>query len=397
MAAASFRGLEQWDYIVKIAFIGTRGVPASYSGFETFVEELGVRLAEAGHEVTVYGRKHHHGRRPRDYRGMRLRFVFGIRTKHLDTISHTLVSSLDALRRQYDIVVMCISGNSPAAVIPRLSGAKVVLNVDGSDWRRRKWGRLARTYIRLSEKLAVTIPNATVTDSRVMHRYYKERLGAETICIAYGADMPAPETTGILERLGIQPRRYLLFVGRLVPENCADHLVRAYEELHPDMACVVVGDAPYDGGYIAQLHRMGPHVIFPGYVFGVGYRELMHNAYAVVLCSEVGGTHPVLVEAMAAGNCVIVNDTPANLEVIDNAGLSYPGRYGSRGLVPVLDRLIKDPELVSHYRERARARAYAAYSWDRVTEQYLRLFRSLLGEIREWDEETMVAAGGPTR
>jgi glycosyltransferase involved in cell wall biosynthesis len=319
---------------------------------------------------------------------MRLVYVPGVASKHLDTITHTLMSCLHALTRRYDVVVMCISGNSPAALLLRLGGARVVLNVDGSDWRRRKWGALARAYIRLSEWLATRLPDATVTDSDVMHRYYRERFGVDTDCITYGADMPLPKPTGVLERFGLAPRRYLLLVGRLVPENCAHHLVDAYERLDTDLRCVVVGDAPYARDYIAELHRRGPHVVFPGYVFGDGYRELMHNAWAVVLCSEVGGTHPVLVEAMAAGNCVIVNDTPANLEVVADAGVPYRGIKGADGLLEVLEELLPEERRVEASRLAARARAERCYSWDRVTDQYERVFARLTG--RELEDRTGV-------
>jgi glycosyltransferase involved in cell wall biosynthesis len=311
------------------------------------------------------------------HRGMRLVRVPGIATKHLDTISHTFVSCLHALFQPYDIVVMCISGNSPLAFIPRLRGTRVVMNVDGSDWRRKKWGRLARAYIKMSEWFSIHLPNATVTDSQVMRRYYLERYGAETVCISYGGDMPPTEATGILSRLGIRPQAYLLAVGRLVPENCIHHLVDAYSELERDLACVVVGDAPYQKEYIADLKRRGPDVLFTGYQFGDGYRELMQNAYAFVLCTEVGGTHPVLLEAMAAGNCVVVNDTPANLEVIGDAGIPYRGADGAAGLRAVLQTLLADEPTVERYRGLARTRVQSEYSWNAVATEYERLFKEL--------------------
>jgi len=363
---------------MRIAFVGTRGVPARYSGFETFVEEVGVRLVARGHDVTVYSRRHMAKECSATYRGMRQAWVRGIATKHLDTISHTMISCLRVVMRRYDVVVMCIAGNSPLAWLPRLRGTKVVLNVDGSDWRRRKWGRLARTYIRLSERLALLTPNATVTDSRIMHQYYLERFGADTACITYGAHMPPVDGTETLRAFGLAPRRYLLLVGRLVPENCAHHLVEAFEQLTTEMKCVVVGDAPYVDDYIGDLKRRGPHVIFTGYLFGDGYRELMQHAYAFVLCSEVGGTHPVLVEAMAAGNCVVVNDTPANLEVIGDAGIPYRGEQGARGLLPVLRRLLEAESTVEDYRRRAKSRAESRYCWESITDQYEQLFTGLL-------------------
>jgi glycosyltransferase involved in cell wall biosynthesis len=364
---------------MRIAFVGTRGVPATYSGFETFVEQLGKRLVNRGHEVSVYCRRHHAPSRLDRYEGMRLVYVPGWATKHLDTITHSLTSCLHAWFQHYDVMVMCISGNSPLCIFPRLGGTKVVLNVDGSDWRRKKWGPLARAYIKASEWLATRLPNVMVTDSLVMHRYYLETFGKDSACIPYGADVPAAEGSETLRRLGIRPGAYILLVGRLVPENCADHLVDAYADLETDLACVVVGDAPYARQYLQDLKRRGKRVIFPGYVFGEGYRELLHNAYVFVLCSEVGGTHPVLVEAMAAGNCVVVNGTPANLEVIDGAGLSYDGANGSRALRDVLVPLLNDPARVERYRQLAAQRAKQAYSWDTVTNQYEEIFEALTG------------------
>jgi glycosyltransferase involved in cell wall biosynthesis len=311
---------------------------------------------------------------------MHLRYVRGVATKHLDTITHTGLACLDTMRRDFDVVVMCISGNSPLTVLPRLGGAKVVLNVDGSDWRRKKWSAPARAYIQLSEWLSTRLPDATVTDSRVMQQYYLERFGAHTTCITYGAEVPAPAGNETLDRLGLLSRGYFLLVGRLVPENCAHHLVDAYQQLASKLECVIVGDAPYAQQYIDDLKRRGPRVTFPGYIFGEGYRELMHHAYAVVVASEVGGTHPVLVEAMAAGNCVVVNDTPANLEVIAGAGLSYPGRLGAGALRHVLERLEQSPAIAESYRELAAKRAAAEYSWDAVCDAYEALFAGLLGK-----------------
>jgi glycosyltransferase involved in cell wall biosynthesis len=252
-----------------------------------------------------------------------------------------------------------------------------VLNVDGSDWRRKKWGKFARTYIKLSEWFSIHLPDATVTDSRVMQQYYRQRFGVETECIYYGADMPPPTKPGILKQLGIDPRGYLLLVGRLVPENCIHHLVDAFERLDTNFRCVIVGDAPYQKEYIADLRRRGPHVLFTGYLFGDSYRELMQNAYAVVLCTEVGGTHPVLVEAMSAGNCVVVNDTPANLEVIGDAGIMYQGSLGADGLLPVLQSLLQDEPRVERYRGLARAHLQDGYSWNTITSQYELLFARL--------------------
>ena len=371
---------------MKIALIGTRGVPASYSGFETCAEQLGARLAGRGHAVTVYNRAHHVRYAAPTYKGMRLVRVPGIATKHLDTFSHTAVSLLHALTQGYDGLIVFIAGNAPLCLIPRLfSRVRVILNVDGLDWKRRKWGAFARRYIRWSERLATRLAHVVVTDSRRVQDYYRQVYGAETVFIPYGAEV-SPRLPGeLLRRFGLTPSRYVLFVGRLVPENCAHHLVEAWLILRrqgclpADMNCVITGDAPYVADYIAALKasaREDPSIIFTGYQFGDAYAELASNALIFVETSEVGGTHPALVEAMAFGNCVVVNDTPENLETIGEAGLSYSGARGGPALAEVLEGLLAQPALVAEYRCRSQAHARARYSWEQVTDQYEALLLS---------------------
>jgi glycosyltransferase involved in cell wall biosynthesis len=366
---------------LRIAMLGTRGVPASYSGFETCVEELGARLGARGHDVTVYCRVPHITYPGTSYRGMRLVKLPTIRSKHLDTIVHTLLSSLHALVRRYDVALYFNVGNSPVAWIPRLAGQRVVLNVDGLDSRRKKWGRLARLYIRACERWAARFPDRVVTDSRRIERYYREQCGTTSTYIAYGAEPVAVAPGPHVARFGLEPRRYVLFVGRLVPENCAHHLVEAFAGLPTDLRCVIVGDAPYSADYIRALRATAdPRVIFTGYLFGEGYRELLSNAYAFVETSEVGGTHPALLEAMAAACCVVVNDTPENLETVGDAGLSYDGAIGVGSLRNVLEGLLKDPVLTASYGRRGLDRVRRHYSWDDVTDRYERLFHEVLGE-----------------
>jgi len=369
------------DARLRIAMLGTRGVPARYSGFETCVEELGTRLAARGHEVVVYCRVPHIDHPGRSYRGMRLVKLPTIQSKHLDTIVHTLLSSLHVLGGRHDIALYFNVGNSPLTWIPRVAGQRVILNVDGLDWKRKKWGRAAQAYIRECERWATRFPHRVVTDSRRVEEYYRTRHGALSTCIAYGADPFRTPPGPHLSRLGLEPARYVLFVGRLVPENCAHHLTEAWRGLATDLRCVIVGDAPYAEEYIRSVKNTAdPRVVFTGYLYGEGYRELLSNAYCFVETSEVGGTHPALLEAMAAGCCVVVNDTPENLETIGDAGLAYHGDLGAVGLQPVLERLLKDPALVAEQGGRGLDRVRLRYSWDGVVDAYERLFRELLAE-----------------
>lgn len=364
---------------MRIAMVGTRGIPASYSGFETCVEELGSRLVKRGHEVIVYCRSHHISYPGTAYRGMRLVKLPSLRRKHLDTIVHTFLSVCHTLAVPFDIVLMFIPGNSPLSLIPRLAGHKVALHVDGLDWKRAKWGTWAKRYLRIAEYLATKIPHAIVTDSRWVEAYYQARYGARSTYIPYGSDVEWTQPGEHLRRYGLRPRGYILFVGRLVPENCVHHLVDAFEGLRTDLKCVIVGDAPYAEDYIRHLRATrNPNVLFTGYLFGEGYRELASNAYCFVEPSEAEGIHPALIEAMAFGNCVVINDTPSNLEAMGDAGLAYEGKGRAESLRCQLQWLIDHPERVGAYRRRAKERAESLYSWDAVTDQYEQLFADLI-------------------
>jgi len=366
---------------MKIALLGTRGIPASYSGFETCVEQLGQRLVERGHDVTVYCRSHHIAYDQPTFKGMQLVKHGTVANKYLDTIIHSFISSLHGLIKGYDIGLYFIAGNSPVTWIPRLVGTKTILNVDGLDWKREKWPLLAKKYIQAAEFLATKLPTAYLTDSRVVQAYYQDQYNNRPPYIPYGSEVEKLPPGETLEKFGLEPDKYILFVGRLVPENCAHHLVDAFKTLDTDMRCVIVGDAAYAQEYITSLKASAaddPRIIFTGYVFGQGYHELGSNAYIFVETSGVGGTHPALIEAMAFENCVITHDTPENLETIGDAGFGYDGKEGAESLRDILSQLLANPERIEEYRQKALERARIYYSWENVTDAYERLFYQLL-------------------
>lgn len=364
---------------MKIAMLGTHGIPAGYGGFENAVEQISTRLAARGHEVVVYCRPQAIEYEGDSYKGVRLAKLPTIPSKHLDTIVHTGVSTLHLLAgSRCDVALYFIAGNSPLSFLPRLRGIPTAINVDGLDSRRQKWNRLAKAYLRFTEWLAPHAATRVITDSRIVQQYYRKRFGADTVYIPYGADpRPAPGTQW-LDEFGVKPREYFLFVGRLEPENCAHVLIEAYKGLKTDKKLVIVGDAPYSGDYISRLKQnAGENIIFTGYVFGSGYWQLNQNAFALVEPTTAGGTHPVIVEAMAAGNCVVVSDHPPNLETLGEAGLSYDSRIGASDLRRVLKQLLEDPAAVEDYRLKARERARQQFNWEVVTDQYEKLCREL--------------------
>ena len=360
---------------MRLAILGIRGIPASYGGFETFAEELSSRLVGRGHHVTVYGRSNNVRRTGRTYKGVRLVVLPTVRMKHLDTVVHTLVSVCHALFGDYECILICNAANAPFALVPRLRGIPVALNVDGIERRRRKWGWMGRAYYRVAERLATIIPNVIITDAVVIQEYYRKRYRTEASMIAYGTDCARAETHETLDALGLAPRRYLLYVSRLEPENNAEMVIRAFEGVGLDMPLLVVGDAPYARNYIRRLKSTrDARIRFPGAIYGSGYRELQSHAYAYIHATEVGGTHPALVEAMGAGNCVIVYDTPENREVAADAGLYFDGIESLRRQI---EFIAANPNAVLSQRARAHERARDRYSWEAITDSYERLLSGL--------------------
>jgi glycosyltransferase involved in cell wall biosynthesis len=358
---------------LRIAILGTRGIPAGYGGFETFAEQLSVRLAARGHAVTVYGRKRYIRHDGPDYRGVRVRLLPTVMHKYLDTPVHTLLSTLHVLFRRQDVLLYCNSANAFCTGLPRLFGMRVALNVDGLEWQRAKWNAFGRAVYRLSEWLSTLLPHRVVTDARVVEAYYLRRFGAPSTYIPYGTPVGRVARADAPRRWGAAPRRYLLYVSRLEPENNALAVVRAFERVRTDLRLLVVGDAPFSTAYIRELRSTrDPRIVFTGYVFGEGYRELQSHAYLYIQATEVGGTHPALLEAMGHGNCVVANDVPEHREVLGDAGVYFDVKKPG-SLEAALARLLADPAAAERYRRAAARRAAERYSWERVTDDYERL------------------------
>jgi glycosyltransferase involved in cell wall biosynthesis len=356
---------------MRLAILGTRGIPARYGGFETLAEELSARLSDRGHDVTVYTRVRYAEPDLTRYRGAKIRVLPTIPTKYLDTVAHSFLSSVDAAFERYDAVLVCNAVNAPFCFLPRLTGTtRVILNVDGLDRRRRKWNAAGRLAYRVSERLSTIIPDVIVTDAVVIRDYYRQRYGAESVLIPYGGDLPAPATTETLARLGLSPEKYVLYVSRLEPENNADIVVGAYREVRGSYPLVVVGDAPYAASYIGRVRSIADsRVLFPGAIYGEGYRELLAHAAAYIQATEVGGTHPALVEALGYGRLVLYHQSPENEEVAGGAGLPFDVNRPPT-LARLLNEILDAPAAYSVWKERARCRVAERYRWEDVTDRY---------------------------
>jgi glycosyltransferase involved in cell wall biosynthesis len=363
---------------MKIALTGTRGVPANYGGFETCAEELAIGLAESGHDVTVYCRPGNAPGDPREFHGAKLVYRRYIETKSLGTLSHTAHCLLHAATQGFDVLMIFNAGNGPLCLIPRLRRTPFAMNVDGLEWKRMKWGRIAKLYYQFGEWCSARLATRVVSDSRAIQAYYDRRYSTPSTFIAYGAHVERSDRASILAEYGLEPHDYFFVASRLEPENNADITVRAFEAVKTDKKLVIAGGANWDSPFVAELQKTrDSRVRLLGPVYEDGHIQALHTyCYAYVHGNEVGGTNPALLKALGYGNCVLALNVPFNAEVVDDAAILYDKEPAA--LAEQMQRLIDDPELAEQYRQRAPRRIEEAYQWAAVTRDYEQLLHRII-------------------
>lgn len=362
---------------LSIAILGTRGVPPRYGGFETFAGELGRRLVRRGHHVAVYCRSSLYRSEAKEWEGVRRIELPAIGHKYLETVSHALLSSVDAVVRDFDVVLVCNAAN--AFVLPLLSAFRIptAINVDGIERRRKKWNLLGKAVYAAGESMSAAFAGALVADAEVIASYYRQRFRVGPAVIAYGSEFPEEPDSDVLPRLGLATHRYVLYVSRFEPENNPLEVVRAWRRVRSDLPLVMVGDAPYARDLVEQVRReRDERVLLPGAVYGPDYRTLQRNALVYIQATEVGGTHPAMIEAMASSGVVLANDTPENREVGGEA-VRYFRLEPVETLSALLQQTLDSPAAVDVYRSNSRMRAASLYGWEGVTDAYEALFDRL--------------------
>jgi glycosyltransferase involved in cell wall biosynthesis len=363
------------EALPTIAILGTRGLPARYGGFETFAEELSSHLVAKGYKVIVFGRKKFtEPEHLENYNGIQLRQSSTIYHKYLETPIAAVTSILKVNRRNCDGVILCNAANSPFAWILRLRGLPVFINVDGIERRRSKWNVLGRWWYRLGELTSVLFATKVIADAETIGDYYQETYNLFPVIISYGARQRLDQSSDVLETFGLQPGKFILYVSRLEPENNALGVIESYRGIDTDIPLAIVGDAPYSDEYKQELRAAAnDNVKFLGYQFGSDYHMLRRNCMMYIQATEVGGTHPALIEAMAYGNPIIANGTPENLEVLGGAGVYYR-RNDFSDLKQQIAYFLSSREERECYGKLAKDRAGALYSWDRIAGKYEQLW-----------------------
>jgi len=368
---------------LAVAFIGGRGVGSAYSGIERYYEEVGSRLAARGHRVLVYCRSHF---TPpgHQFRGIEVRRIPTLRSKHLETFLHTLLSTIDVSFRRVDVVQFHALGSSPFAWIPRIFGKRCVVSVRGLDWRRAKWGWLARTYLRLCERSSVLCPHATVTVSKTLQKHFEERFRRPVSYIPNGVARHERLPLHVIRRWGLKDRGYLLYAGRLSPEKGLETLIEAHRGVSDRCKLVIAGGDSYSQPYIERLKSMAGagDVVFTGFVTGRVLHELYAHALAFVLPSQMEGLSVALLEALSYGLPVVATDIPENRELLDECGGVHFPVGDTEALAAVLRRILDDPQQAAHVGERARERVEIRFAWDRIVLETERLYIDLIQGAR---------------
>ena len=364
----------------RVAFLGSRGVPARYSGFEVVVEELGSRLVTAGYDVTVYNRFPRYASSKKEHKGMRLITLPTIPTKSLDTIVHTTLSAIDAVFRGYDLIYLCGVGNSLLAGFLKWFGLRVVINVDGADFRRAKWGTFARQWLKLSEFWATRLGDRLIADNREIVNRYERDYRVKPEYINYGCPFRmTPVRIGELDRWGLEPRGYVLHVSRLTPENEADLLLSAWREYRGQMKLVITGSQDYESAYYKKLQGLADdRVIFTGARYDNAYVELSQQALFFVMPAAIEATRLVLLDQMGMGKAILFKDSPATREVLGDAAEPFDPEDPVASLAQKIAMLSADPDRCEKLGLLALARAADTFSWDVVLAKYRRLFDDLL-------------------
>ena len=357
--------------------LGLKGVPALYGGIERHVEELAVRLAGRGHDVTVYCRNHY---TPPDARlpGVTLRRLPSVNTKHLDAWTHTWLATWDALLRGFDIYHYHALGPATLALPPRLLGKRVVVTVHGLDWQREMWGPAAAAYLKVGEWAAARLANRTVVVSRELARRFATRWRRRTTYIPNAVAAPAPPNFAELAPFGLAPGRFLLTVGRLVPEKGIHLLLDAYRGVATDLPLVIVGDAP-EAKYMAVLKEAAdPRVRFVGYLYGPRLAAFFGGCALYLQPSTLEGLSIALLEAMSYGAPVLASDIAANVEALGETGFYFES--GDAGaLRAALAGLLGSPASLAARGAAARDRAAGLYSWDEVARRTEAVYLAALG------------------
>jgi len=365
---------------LSIAIIGSRGYPYVYSGYETFVKELVGRLVTKDIKVTVYCHKNLFKEYPKTINGVNLVYLPTIEKKSLSQLIHSFQSIMHAVFSDADIILVVNSANGPFGLISKIFRKKTAINVDGLEWLRPKWKGLGGKYFYWASKLATKFYDEVINDSFAMADFYRKEFNINSTVIAYGANIRYSKNPELIKKWDLEKDDYYLIVGRLIPDNNSNLIVREFIKSNSKKKLVIVGDVPYKDEYAEKIkNTRDSRVIFTGYVKDQDeLAELFHNSFVYCHGHEFGGTNPTMLHALAYGCAIVALDTLFTREMLEN------GKYGlfytkeNNNLKSLIEKVETDKTIVENFKHISRDRIIENYTWEKITEQYIELFKKML-------------------
>ncbi|WP_423147444.1 DUF1972 domain-containing protein [Rubrolithibacter danxiaensis] len=364
---------------MKISIIGSRGYPYVYSGYETFVKELSERLVQKGVEVHVYCHKNLFSSYPKEVNGVHLHYIPTIEKKSLSQLIHSFLSMFHATFSSADAILVVNAANGPFGWIPKLRGKKTLINVDGLEWLRPKWKGLGAKYFYFAAKTATRLYDLIITDAEAMRNVYLEEFNRDSLVIAYGAPKNVQTTADYLQRFNLNPREYYLIVGRLIPDNNADLIIKGFLQAKTNKKLVVVGDVPYKDAYADELKRLkSEKLIFTGYV--TDSNELMalyQHSFAYLHGHKFGGTNPTMLKAMANNCAILALDTCFNREMLNDGEFGMFFQENENSVARTLEDLEENENKLADLRSNVVYGLTEKYNWENITDAYLTAIKKL--------------------
>lgn len=373
------------DKKVKIAMLGHKSIPSRQGGIEIVVEELAVRMAALGHQVTIYNRSGHHvsgkefdQKKLREYKGIRMKYVPTIDQKGLAAMSASFFAAVAAAFGKYDVVHFHAEGPCAMLWLPKLFGKRCIATVHGLDYQRAKWGKFASAYIMLGEKCAVRFADEIIVLSEGVQKYFLDTYGRKTRFIPNGVNRPVLHEAEIIKnKFGLEKDTYILFLGRLVPEKGLRYLIQAFKQVKTDKKLVIAGGSSDTDEFAGELWEMAKdddRIIFTGFVQGQELDELYSNAYVYTLPSDLEGMPLSLLEAMSYGNCCLVSDIDECASVVEDKALIFK-KSDVNDLKEKLQLACDQPKIVEQMKAEAADFICGKYNWDDVVKETLSLYR----------------------
>ncbi len=365
---------------LKIAIIGSRGYPYVYSGYETLVKELSERLIKKGYNVRVYCHRSLFNKKPKIVNGIELVYTPSVKAKIFSQLFNSFFSFLHVCFSNVDVVLVVNSANGPFGILTKVFNKKSCINVDGTEWLRPKWKGFGSFYYKWASKMSTIFFDEIINDSEEMKKIYYEIFGIDSKVIAYGSNEKIIYSNEYLNVLNIKPRDYYLVVGRLIPDNNADIIIKGFLNSNSQKKLVVVGDVPYKDSYSIKIKNTNDQrVIFTGYIKDQDkLSELYRNSYVYVHGHEFGGTNPTMIKALSSGCAILALDTRFNNEMLNEGEFGIFFKKNFQSISAMIKYCENNSKKIKSLRENSINGITDKYNWNYITDQYIDVFKNLI-------------------